>query len=315
MDALSEILQAMEMRQVALGTLHLGAPWGFRQSDFSVPTIFGLVSGPNCWLRLPNRTPVELAVGDVALLPTSTEVCLSSTPDGPCENIGEVWDANHLPRFPWIEPLAPLRCVWGGDGPQTVLLGLAFQFLDGGPGALIEALPDLTLIRSAQGKFPWILPAVDFLAREDAQVAGYTFTARLLAELMFVSILRHQITEEHVEARQGWLRGLTDPAVAASLQAIHASPSTDWTVRSLADTAGVSRTVLATRFAELVGVPPIQYLARWRMYLAARRLLNPKVNLSQIAFQLGYASDAAFRSMFRRYYGKSPSEYRDAALR
>lgn len=314
MDALSQILHALKTRHTAVGTLTLGAPWGLRIDDFTAPTVYGLAAGAPCWLQLAGREAIELMPGDVALLSGVERYELLSAPGIAAEPLGPAWAANGLPAFQaQSEPGAPLHFTWGGSGAGTTLLGLAFG-LPGGPrNPLLMALPPLIVWRRAQGgAFPWMRPAIDFLLAKEAQSPGFTATARLMAELVFVSLVRSHLLQAPADT-QGWLRGLTDPCIARALQALHADPATDWTVATLAQVAGLSRTVFSTRFSELVGASPIEYLTRWRMHLAADRLSRERPNLTQLAFELGYTSDAAFRSAFKRYHGVPPSRYGLAA--
>lgn len=307
-DALSEILKSLKMRHAAAGTMQLSAPWGLRVADFEAPTAHVLVDGPAWWLRLPGREPVLFEQGDIALFAGANQYCMSSAPDTPCEDMAVAWRANGL-VYPEVEPASPVKFRWGGGGAVTRLLGFAFGLAGEQRNPLRDALPEVIILRRADGgAFPWIRPAIDFLSAPDASSPGFQATSRLLAELVFVSIVRsHLLAEPHTT--RGWLRGLTDPCIARALQAIHARPGADWTVGSLAQTAGLSRTKFATRFAELVEVAPIEYLTRWRMHLAAERIVTSHPNLTRLAFELGYASDAAFRDAFKRRYGVSPSRF------
>ena len=306
MDALSEILKSMTIVHTAVGTLTLSQPWGMVLRDFEPHIAYGVASGAACWIRLANREPFCLGIGDMALV--RGEHALLSAPDALIEDFGAAWAANGFPAFePRQEPAAPLHFSWGGGGPRTRLLGIAFG-LSGGPhNPLLTALPECIVVRSGEG-FPWIRPAIEFLTGPDSDSPGYTATARLLAELTFVSIVRSHLLSESNSAR-GWLLGLTHPGVAKALQAMHQTPGEDWTVASLAARAGMSRTGFATVFSELVQVTPIDYLTQWRMHLAAQRILGSRVNLTQLAFELGYNSDAAFRDAFKRRFGVPPSRF------
>ena len=106
-------------------------------------------------------------------------------------------------------------------------------------------------------------------AREarDARPGSENFLARL-AELTFVEAIRQHV-ESLPETHSNWLAGLRDPVVCRALSALHGAPREPWTVEGLARHVGVSRSVLAERFTEMVGHPPMQYLALWRMQLAA----------------------------------------------
>jgi AraC-like DNA-binding protein len=107
----------------------------------------------------------------------------------------------------------------------------------------------------------------------------------------------------------GWLAGLRDPVVGQALSALHGKPATAWTVESLAHAAGVSRSVLADRFSELVGHPPMQYLALWRMQLASRLLVDGG-QVASVASAVGYESEAAFSRAFKKLVGQSPATWR-----
>jgi AraC-like DNA-binding protein len=306
MDALSEILKSMTMRHAAVGTLSLTDPWGLSVADFGAPVAYGVVSGKSCWLRVPDCEAICLGVGDMVLI--RGEHQLLSSVNAPADDFGLAWAARGFTAFePGLEPAVPLHFEWGGGGAPIRLLGLAFG-LSGGPDSpLLSALPSHVVLRRGEG-FPWIGPAMEFLTSRDSASAGYAATARLLAELTFVSIVRSHLLGQSRHIR-GWLRGLTDARIGRALQAMHQSPGDDWTVASLASHAGMSRTAFARLFAELVETTPIDYLTRWRMHLAAQRISAAETNLTQLAFELGYSSDAAFRDAFKRQHGVAPSRF------
>jgi AraC-like DNA-binding protein len=306
MDALSEILKSMTMRHASVGTLTLSQPWGLSVQDIGSPVAYGVAAGAPCWIRVAGREAICLAVGDMALI--RGEHQLLSAPDVPTEDFGRAWASQGFPAFePSLEPAAPLHFEWGGGGEESSLLGLAFGLSGGKDSPLLAALPPYIVLRRGDG-FPWIGPAIEFLTLRDSESAGYAATARLLAELTFVSIVRSHLIG-HSRNSRGWLRGLTDARIGRALQAMHQSPGDNWTVASLAQLVGMSRTAFAQLFAELVEVTPIDYLTRWRMHLAAQRITREETNLTQLAFELGYSSDAAFRDAFKRQYGVAPSRF------
>lgn len=108
----------------------------------------------------------------------------------------------------------------------------------------------------------------------------------------------------------GWLAGAGDRIVGAALNALHPHPAHDWTLEALARASGTSRSVLAERFQQLVGSPPMQYLTQWRMQLAARLLTKSDAPLAGIAEDVGYQTDTAFGRAFRREYGAPPAQWR-----
>lgn len=306
MDALSEILKSMTMRHAAVGTLTLTQPWGLAIRGFGSPVAYGVASGAACWVRVPDQEPICLGTGDMVLV--RGEHSLLSALDAPTGDFGQAWAARGFPDFePGQEPAGPLHFEWGGGGAPLRLLGLAFGLAGGPHSPLLAALPPTIVLRRGDG-FPWIGPAIEFLTSRNSESAGYAATARLLAELTFVSIVRAHLLGQPGRSR-GWLRGLTDARIGRALQAMHQSPGEPWTVASLAALVGMSRTAFARLFAELVEATPIDYLTRWRMHLAAQRIAGAQTNLTQLAFELGYSSDAAFRDAFKRQYGVAPSRY------
>ncbi len=138
--------------------------------------------------------------------------------------------------------------------------------------------------------------------------AGGEAVLSRLSELMFVEVVREYVSSRDGQER-GWLSGLRDEIVGRALSAIHARPAHPWTLEELAKTVGASRSPLAARFMDYVGMPPMQYLAHWRMQLASSLLAGP-ANLAAIAEEVGYGSEAAFSRAFKRVVGVAPATWR-----
>jgi AraC-like DNA-binding protein len=130
-----------------------------------------------------------------------------------------------------------------------------------------------------------------------------------LSELMFVDVVRRYL-ETLPADRTDWLAGLRDPFVGRALGALHREPARDWTLADLAHEIGLSRSALAERFTAFVGQPPMQYLANWRMQLAANDLLTTTDTLAVIAERVGYESEASFSRAFKKIVGRSPGDWR-----
>ena len=130
---------------------------------------------------------------------------------------------------------------------------------------------------------------------------------------MFVETVRRYL-DALPASQTGWLVGLRDPIVGQALAALHGAPAEPWTVDRLARAAGLSRSVLADRFTALVGQPPMQYLAMWRMQLASRLLLDG-AQVAAAASAVGYESEAAFSRAFKKLVGESPGTWRTKSAR
>jgi AraC-like DNA-binding protein len=139
--------------------------------------------------------------------------------------------------------------------------------------------------------------------------AGSQSILNRLSELMFVEVIRLHINQL-ADGNTGWLAGLRDPLVGRALMLLHGQPAHAWTLEKLASDVVASRSVLSDRFTHLVGCPPIQYLTRWRMQLAARRLADPGAKVAVVAHEVGYESEAAFSRAFKKFVGRSPGQWR-----
>jgi AraC-like DNA-binding protein len=156
-------------------------------------------------------------------------------------------------------------------------------------------------------------PLIALLAEEIVRDApGQEAVLDRLLDLLLIAALRAWLSRDDAQA-PGWYRAHADPVVGHALRLIHDDPAHPWTVASLARSAGVSRAALARRFTELVGEPPMAYLAGWRIALAADLLLEPGTTIGAVADRVGYGSPYALSTAFKRLRGVSPREHRAAA--
>ncbi len=128
---------------------------------------------------------------------------------------------------------------------------------------------------------------------------------------MFIDVVRRYL-EALPPDRMDWLAGLRDPVIGRAISAMHRNPARSWTIESLAKHVGSSRSVLAERFPQFVGHPPMQYLTNWRMQLATNDLLGGTESVAVIANRVGYESEAAFSRAFKKVVGAPPSQWRRA---
>ena len=156
----------------------------------------------------------------------------------------------------------------------------------------------------------WIESAIrNGVSEIESKRAGRLAVLAKLAETLFVETLCRYMDELPSE-RTGWLATARDPKVGQALALLHRHPARAWTLPDLARESGTSRTVLAERFVQLMGESPLAYLARWRLQLAERRLMTTDRKVLQVAYDVGYESEAAFSRAFRRAFGMPPARYR-----
>lgn len=296
---LADYAAGMDVLGEAIGAMRSGRPhaalqtgrgrWGVRFR--SSPGVgFHAVFAGSCWLLPPGGDPVRLAAGDLALVPHGAGYALADDPATP------------------LSDFAAGRRTDAGDGPGTDLLCGAYLLHRRHPHPLLAGLPPV--VRLATAGTP--LGAVLGLLRAelaDPAAGGSTATTALLDTALLYA-LRAWYAEEAERAEPGWAVALADGAVGAALAAVHREPARPWTVEELGAVAGLSRAAFARRFAGLVGEPPLAYLTRWRLTLAARMLRDGSAPLRVIAQRTGYASEFALAKAFKREYGTAPGRYR-----
>ena len=302
---LDGVLQGLRIADATYGRCEMTAPWGL---DFpAVPDArFHFVGVGPCWLRTDGDGWVELAPGDVVLVPRGRGHALADVPGRPTVSTDD------LPQEPLGDGVYTVRA--GGGGARSLLFCGTAQLDLPEADPLLDLMPPVVFGRGAAERDPALPTLLDIMS--DEVTADRAGGAALLARLVEVVIARivRDWAETEPDAQQGWLAALRDPAVGRALVAVHRDPGAPWTVDSLAAAAGVSRSAFAERFAALVGVPPAQYVARWRMRLAAGRLRDGRQTVAEVAAEIGYDSAPSFSRAFKRVVGMPPNALRPATL-
>jgi AraC-like DNA-binding protein len=306
MDVLSEVLSDLRMESTLYAVVEGASPWTVAYSNPELAG-FHVVTEGRCVLEMDGAAPVALSAGDFVVLPHGTPHRLRCAAGGgppvPIEQLGAACEAGSYPTL-----------STGGGGEVTRYLCGAFRFHEPHSSPVLAALPPLIHVRSENGKLlPWIELHLSFLACEagSGRPGGQMVVARL-SDVLFVQAIRAHLADLAEDAG-GWLGAARDPQIGRALWLMHRGPEREWTVGALAAAVFMSRSAFAERFARLVGQPPLGYLSAWRMHLAARMLRGENARLAAVADRLGYGSEAAFSTAFRRRYGTSPGAYRRAA--
>ena len=316
MDALSEVLQTIRLTGAAFFESELKAPWSIvapssraiadalmPEADHVVP--YHLVTAGRCVVKLLDGPAMELAAGDVVVFPNGDHHMLGGTAQfGPVSMTPE-----NLTKLLQRGKITPIR--GGGDGAATEMVCGFFACDRRLSAPMLAALP--RMFRVSLGDDPratWLRSSVHFSVVETAQPrAGAETVLAKLSELLFVETIRRYI-KDLPDGQTGWLAGLSTPHVARALALLHRRPEHPWTVEELARKVGLSRTVLAERFMHYLGQPPIQYLTKWRLSLAADRLREGRTSIGRVAEQVGYDSEASFTRAFKRAFGLPPATWR-----
>ena len=317
MDVLSEVLNAVRLNGAVMFRGEFGAPWCIAArpektiaEHLCAPGTqlisFHVVLQGHFWGRLPPDQAIRVDAGEVLVVP-----------HGDAYFVGDAAQGQPTPAIEAFggTPLTEMRNLqWGGKGEGMRALCGYLSCERNAFAPLFAALPRMFKVRLQQtGAAPTLDPLLAYAEQEALSPRAGAASLKLrMAELMFVEALRRYM-ETLPEAESGWLAGLRDPLVGRALSLLHESPAQRWTMEALAQAAATSRSRLAERFKDVLGEPPMQYLARWRMLLAARRLRETRDSIATIAEAVGYDSPAAFQRGFQRYMGSSPAKWRRSA--
>jgi AraC-like DNA-binding protein len=323
-DTLSDVLKAVRLKGAVFFDIEASVPWvaealpAKQTASALLPDSehvmeYHVITSGSCWACVIGKESeaVQLHAGDVVAFPQGDAHILSSAP-------GMRGDPGPDPSVvPGEAAQLPVMLNIDGGGAERTHIVCGFLGCDSRPfNPLIEALPPILYIRSSgTAHSSWLKEFSRFAVMEagEKRMGGNGILSKL-GELMFSELVRRYV-ESLPEESRGWLGGLRDRHIGRALSLMHGEPTRDWTLDQLAKEAGLSRSSFSERFTDYVGIPPMQYLQKWRLQIAAARLRDGDANIATIAADVGYESEAAFSRAFKRVIGVSPAEWRDGGTR
>ncbi|MAT40542.1 MAG: AraC family transcriptional regulator [Ectothiorhodospiraceae bacterium] len=302
MDVLSDILSFLELEVQLYFRADLRSPWGLTVPAHRNVARFHIVTQGTAFVKVPGiEEMVTLKEGDIILILHGSSHDLLYHPDSDQRPLDEVLqDVDFQGGV----------LSYGGDGAETSMVCGHFGFDEEAVHPILEALPRYIKVSATKEYgFRWLDFAMGFIGAETrASMPGAEAISSRLAEIMLIQVLRIYLNIADRPATV--LAGVFDPHIGKALEIMHKAPGGSWTLETLAEEIGMSRTSFATRFKRLMGVSPMKYLARWRVQLAKHQLVKSKKAVYQIAFDLGYQSEAAFTKVFKKYMKTTPSAFR-----
>jgi len=315
MDAFSEILSGVKLSGAVFFAAEFSAPWGITMPASSVMSarlapgashivLYHLLIEGKSLVQMFDGEEITLVAGDIVIFPNGEPHHMSSGKDAaqPFPNYGIAAKVE-------ARDLRPLHAGGGGAvsrfvcGYMTCDAHLCRPILSGLP-----AVFKVNIRTDKSGH--WLESSILHLVEEAAsgRVGSEAMLAKL-SEALFIDTLRRYVGELS-EQQAGWLAGARDSIVGKSLALLHSRPAQAWTIADLADEVGISRSALVERFTRYLSEPPMTYLTRWRLRLAARALEKTSRGIAEIAADIGYESEAAFNRAFKREFGLPPGRYR-----
>jgi AraC-like DNA-binding protein len=307
MDAFSEILSAVKLSGAVYFSAEFRAPWGFSTPPKRVPTLirYHLLLDGHAVIEMEDGQCLSLSPGDVVMFPHGDSHHMKSGNDArapfPDYGIGRKVEARDL---------SPLRA--GGAGAMSKFV-CGYMTCD--PHLcrpILNGLPPVFKVNvRTDPSGQWLENSILHLVEESVSGrVGSEVMLTKLSEALFVDTLRRYVAELP-EQHGGWLAGARDAVVGRSLALLHGRVAHPWTIADLADEVGISRSALVERFSRYLSEPPMTYLMRWRLQLAAESLKKTSRGVADIATDIGYESEAAFSRAFKREFGQPPGQYRN----
>jgi len=332
MDVLSDVLRVVRLSGAVFFTADFSSPWAIESPipdmlasavmpEAECIVLFHILVEGECEVECRRHPLTTMESGDVVVFPRGDQHTMRSQGAGQSTPLSTIFSPGKHDEPPQLS--------YGGGG-RTSRFVCGYLNCDQRFSPLVESLPTMLLVRSRddysaieavdgngshptgvpQGSSNWLGTTLKFTVNE-ARAARPGNVAMLgrLTELMFVEILREYM-QRLPASQDGWFAAVNDLHVGKALRLLHANPVRDWTVDDLAREVGLSRSVLAQRFVELVGEAPMRYLANWRMQLAKQMMREGSHNIQEVATRVGYDSEAAFNRAFKRATGSPPAAWR-----
>ena len=296
MDPLSDVLSLLKINSYASGGFDVGGDLCIHFPEHAGIKCYAVVSGQG-WLAVEGADPVQLTSGDCFLLPRGRPFSLASELGLPPVD------------FQRVRGSAKIGTVasYNGGG-KFFIVGGHFALSGNHASILQDVLPPIVHLQkeSDRAVLRWSIERMMEELREPRP--GSTLIAQHLAHTMLLQALRLHLSDAS-HGRVGWLFALADKQMGAAITALHEAPGHRWILQELAERVGMSRSTFAQRFKDTVGESPMEYLTRWRMLVAGDKLVSSTDPVSAISLALGYESEAAFSTAFKRVMGCSPRRY------
>ncbi len=325
-DTLSDLLRAVRLRGALFFYVEGSHPWVAETPNQRevinaiLPGVdhmmefHGVASG-SCWAAIAGETPVRLDAGDLVIFPQGDAHVMSSAPGLRAKNVDPgVFFTPRPPQLPFalsMNDQGDMTALLDGGGRDKTTIVCGFLGCDARPfNPLLAALPRIIQMRGLAQDSSWVGTFLRSVVEEsNRKRPGGEAVLERMSEMLFVEVLRRYVDSMPAE-ETGWLAGMRDPSVGRALAVMHDRPAEAWTVERLGEEVGLSRSSLHERFVHFIGQPPMQYLASWRMQLAAASLRDTDAKVIEVALHVGYENEAAFSRAFRRAVGDSPAAWR-----
>jgi AraC-like DNA-binding protein len=292
---IEDIIETVKLKSAIYFKYGFCKPWGMDVANGPYSQFHMITSG-HCIL-VSEVGNLFLEKGDIVIFPTGAPHQIKDTAGTKCVDGAKA-----------VQEIIAGKKPFNGNGAKTELICGHYELDRELSHLVFTQLPNQIIIKSSEyGRFDLMQSLFDILVEEmDKKRAGFETVSLKLAEVLFISIIRHYFLRKSGEKNNLF----TDELVFSAIDQIHRDLSNKWSIRSLARKSGVSRTLFIDRFKNAVGVPPIRYISNWKLVKAKYLLKNTEMTMSQISSQLGYSSNASFNRAFKLKFEITPGKYR-----
>lgn len=300
-DPLGEILHQLRIDGSLYCRSELSGDWSLDMPILPGKMMFHIITAGQCWLSVVGEPTRLLKQGSLVLVPHGLGHVISSDPSLSPTPLFESGVIQVSERYETLNIT--------GDGDITELTCGIMGFDQFAGKQLMQQLPPMLIVEPGQyNQQDWLNSTLQFIGQEARQLkpGGETIITHL-GDILVIQLIRHWM-EHSPQASEGWIGALRDKHIGIALRAIHHQPEKKWTVDSLAQECGMSRSGFSAHFKQLLGDSVKSYLTQWRMNLAYQRLKQQHEPLINLAQELGYESEAAFSRAFKRIMGVSPGK-------
>jgi AraC-like DNA-binding protein len=291
-DPLTQVAGLIQPRAPFSKIISAAGEWRVSRSESGRPFYCAILEG-RCCLAAESHEAITLEAGDFVLIPAARDFSISSVPPPTTPS-----DSPHV-----MLPGGEVRIGEPGREPDYRALVGYCVLGSSDASLLLSLLPKIIHVRGER-RLATLVELVGEEARADRP--GKEIILAHLLEVLFIEAMRSTAA---TAAAPGLLRGLADERIAAAIRQIHGFPERPWTVDRLAKESALSRSAFFDRFQRVMGVPPMEYLASWRMALAKDLLRRGSDSIAGVAERTGYSSTNTFSTAFKRHSGQTPARY------
>ncbi|MGN4963624.1 AraC family transcriptional regulator [Aeromonas dhakensis] len=298
MDPLSDIVSRLKISSQKIVTFDMAANTNAQFPDYSGMKIYIAKIGSFFIKMAGSENSYALEKGDILILSSGREFSIFDNPNAPTIDIRKI----HVMR--------DRSSCFSNGGCDFSFVGCRFEFQFNDTFRFISSLPDPIVIKTQREENAGIKDFLNNLSSEiEKPGPGSALITEHLLQIILTQALRVLLSSGALGHGEGWFYAMADKHISLALTSIHDKPGRRWRLDELANIAGMSRTAFTSKFRKLAGYSVNEYIRIWRFSLAIERMVANKEKISQIAFDLGYESESAFSTAFKKCMGTSPKRY------